>query len=133
MNKCRICGENLYKIITFNNIFITNYEFHTNCIDKLDINLEEEVIPIESNIIIYDYVFNNVNANINEEYLWLRYIGNLIEKHTHIEKWSMIIIYDDFIEIFLKKMNPYLLINLTNNPIILLSLKRENTVNLEGL
>ena len=133
MLECKICGKNLYKNITFNNMFKMNYRIHNECINNLQFNINEEVFPIESNIIIYDYVFREFKENFNEEYLWCKYFNKVIEKHIDNGNWSIVIIYDENIELFFKNNNPYLLINLTNHPILLISLEVKNTSYLEGL
>ena len=133
MFECKICGKNLYQNITFSNMFKLNYEIHKDCMENLQFNIENEVIPIESNTIIYDYVFEKLNEGYNEGYLWINYFGINLEKHLTIGEWSIMIIYDKSIEYFMKNNNPYLLINLSNNPILLLSLNRKNTSYLEGL
>jgi hypothetical protein len=114
-------------------MFKMNYRIHNECINNLQFNIEEEVIPIESNIIIYDYVFREFKENFNEEYLWCKYFNKVIEKHIDNGNWSIVIIYDKNIELFFKNNNPYLLINLANQPILLISLEVKNTSYLEGL
>ncbi len=74
MLECKICGKNLYKSITFTNMFKLDYIVHNECIDKLEFNNEEEIIPIESNTIIYDYVFKRLPTNFNKEYLEFKYL-----------------------------------------------------------
>lgn len=133
MNLCKICGKSLYKNITFSNMFKCNYVVHKDCLQSLDFNHDEEVIPIESNIIIYDYVFTYLNNDFELEYLWYMYFNIAIEKHLKNKEWSIMIIYDMNLEIFLKEYNPYLLINLTNNPLLFISLKKREHLYLEDL
>ena len=133
MLECKICRINLYKNITFSNMFKMNYEVHQECIDKLEFNTEELVIPIESHIIIYDYILKRKSTDYNEEYLWFIYFGIIIKKYIDSDEWSMIIFYDKNIEYFIRNNNPYLLLNLTSNPILLLSIEEKNLSYLEGL
>ena len=133
MLDCKICGKNLYKNITFNNMFRLDYYVHSECIDKLVFNKEEEVIPIESNTIIYDYVFKELPSGFNKEYLELNYLNQVLEKHIDKKDWSMMILYDELVERFIQNNNPYLLINLTNYPILLISLEENNIAIFEQL
>ena len=133
MLDCEMCGKNLYKNITFFNMFRIDYYVHPECIKKLVFNEEEEVIPIESNSIIYDYVFKELPSDFNKEYLEFNYLIKVITKHTKKREWSMVIFYDEFIENFMQINNPYLLLNLTNNPILLITLEEKNISILERL
>ena len=130
---CKICGKNLYSEITFSNMFKIKYEIHEKCIDELQFNFEEEIIPIDSNIVVYDYVFVEIKNEYNEDYLWFKYFNKVLEKHINSKEWSMAIIYDEYIENFLEKFNPYILINLSSNPILLISLMKMNTFYLERI
>ena len=114
-------------------MFKVKYEVHKKCIDNLNLNLEEEVIPIDSNIIIYDYVFTNIKEEYDEEYLWFKYMINVIKKHLYEKEWSILIIHDENIEHFINHYNPYLLTNLSCEPILLISLKKMNTSYLERI
>ncbi|KFZ26655.1 MAG: hypothetical protein KQ78_00972 [Candidatus Izimaplasma bacterium HR2] len=133
MLDCKICGKNLYKNITFNNMFRLDYYVHSECIDKLVFNNEEQVIPIESNTIIYDYVFKELPSSFNKEYLELNYLNQVLEKHIEKKGWSMMILYDELVKKFIQNNNPYLLINLTNYPILLISLEENNIAVFEQL
>ena len=133
MLNCKICNKNLYKNITFKNMFRINYEIHEECNNYLVFNKEEEVIPIESNTIVYDYVFNDLNEGTDVQYLEVKYLINLVIKHIKKRDWSMMIYYDEMVEYFVKNYNPYLLINLTNQPILLISLVEKDISILEGL
>jgi len=130
---CKICGNNLFQKITFSNIFKFNYEAHRNCIHNLNFNMDEEVIPIDTNIIIYDYVFSDLVEGFNEEYIWSKYMSKLFVKHLENRKWSIVLFLDENIDYFMRSYNPYLLINLANNPILLISLRKIETFFLEGI
>jgi hypothetical protein len=123
---CKICGKDLYNNISFVNMFKMDYKIHSKCINKLIINTEDEVIPIESNIVIYDYVFKDLDYESNEEYLWFFYMKDIVKKHLENKDWSMMIFLDNQVYEFLNNFNPYLLINLSNNPILLISLVKTN-------
>ena len=133
MYECKICGKNLYNKITFASLFKINYEIHIECIKKLLFNLEEEVIPIDGNNVIYDYVFKGPNDDYNEEYLWFKYFGRVMNKHMNNGEWSMAIINDKSVQYFMQNFNPYLLINLADFPILIISLKEEDLDYLEAL
>ncbi len=133
MLKCKICGKNLYKDITFSIMFRFNYDIHLDCISNLKFNKDESMIPIESNIIIYDYVFESLGEKYNKEYLWCEYFGKLIDKYILSNEWSIVIILDRYIEFFIINYNPYLLLNLSSKKILLLSLDERLTTYLEGL
>ncbi len=133
MLKCKICGKNLYSNITFSNVFKMNYIIHDECTKNLQFNFEEMIIPIESNIVIYDYVFKGFNDFNDREYMWFKYFGKLLDKHTKIKEWSIIIITDEIVKYFFKNHNPYLVLNLTNNPILIISFIEANPIYLEGL
>jgi len=133
MYECKICGKNLYNNITFYNMFRTNLVVHNECIKNLNFNHEDESIPIESNIIIYDYVFKQIRDDYNEEYLWCNYFCEVIKKHIYNKYWSMLIIYDESVTNFLSNENPYLLVNLSNKPILLISLIEKDVSYLERL
>ena len=120
--KCKICDKDLYKNITWKSMFNLKYEVHEECIRKLVFNQEETIIPIDSNIIIYDYVFEKFQRDINEEYLEFNYLLNIIMKHLNTREWSMMILYDKSVAFFLKNYNPYLVLNLSNKPILIISL-----------
>lgn len=133
MLECKICGKNLFKNITFSNMFKLDYYIHSECLNKLVFNEEEQVIPIESNTIIYDYVFKELSDDYNKEYLEFNYLYKVLAKHLMNKEWSMMIFYDELVEIFIKNNNPYLLINLTNQPILLISLEEKSLSLLEQL
>lgn len=125
MSECKICGEDLYKNILFYNMFKLNYIYHNDCLNKLNYNYEEEIIPIEGNIIIYDYTFEDLPDKYNNEYLEFSNLINLMIKQVKNNRWSMMILYDEEVELFFNKFNPYLVINLTKRPILLISLVKK--------
>lgn len=131
--KCKICDKDLYKNITWKSLFSLNYIVHEECLKKLVFNHEEVVIPIDSNIIIYDYVFEELNSDLNIEYLEFNYLINIIIKHLNNREWSMMVLYDKSIKYFLQNYNPYLLLNLTNKPILIISLVESNLLEIEQL
>lgn len=130
---CKICGKSLYINITFENMFKIDYNIHSECLNKLSFNEEAEVIPIESNTIIYDYVFNELKSDFNKEYLEFNYLIKVMLKHINNHEWSMMIIYDELVHNFIENHNPYLLINLSKYPLLFVSLEVEDISILEGL
>ena len=114
-------------------MFSLNYEVHEECIKKLVFNQEETIIPIESNIMIYDYVFEEFKSDTNVEYLEFKYLLNIIVKHLNKREWSMMFLYDKSVKEFLQNHNPYLLLNLSNKPILIISLVESDLLEIEQL
>ena len=56
MYECKVCNKSLYSKITFTNIFNLEYEIHSECVDRLQKNELDILIPIDENYVIYDYV-----------------------------------------------------------------------------
>lgn len=133
MYVCKICSKNLYSKITFSNMFKLNYEIHINCIERLQNNVLDVIVPIEGNYVIYDYVFKHIPSEFNENYLWFCNFNKVLMRQIKNSEWSMVIIYDEFIETLMKTNNPYLLLNLTNLPILILSLEEKDMTFLEEL
>lgn len=133
MFECKICDKNLYNKISFSNIFQSNYEVHQECIDELIYNYDEEVIPIDGNTVIYDYVFKKLKGEFKQEYLWFYYFGKVLEKYMMKKDWSIVIINDKNMENFIDNCNPYLVFNLSKFPIIIISLEEDQISYLERL
>lgn len=131
--KCKICNKDLYKNITWKSVFSLNYEVHEECLRKLVFNQDEVIIPIDLNTIIYDYVFEELKSDLNVQYLEFTYLINIMIKHLNKRVWSMMILYDEKTKYFLQNYNPYLLLNLTNKPILIISLVESNLSEIEQL
>jgi len=124
MEKCQICNIDLYRDITFENIFKINYQVHLNCLNNLDFNNDRTAIPINNNYIYYDTVFNNINEEFNKQYLEFKYLGEVILKNIENNDWSIVIIYSenlfskfnksDFLIFFSLSKAPFLFISLTD-------------------
>ncbi len=121
MEKCRICNGDLYEIISFENIFKNKYSVHTKCYDSLIFNNDRIVIPITNNIIYYDCLFLNINANYNSEYLEAIYMGNLIYKNMKNRDWSVIIYYEEGLFDGFLHNDMLILFSLSNFPFLLIS------------
>lgn len=122
MYMCKLCNNNLYKKISFQNIFALRYTIHPECEAKLVFNQAEIIIPIDSNIIIFDYLLMENPVGLNEAFIEMFYEGRLLEKHLINKIWSIVIMMDKKVDYFISNYNPFLLLSLTNNPILFLSL-----------
>lgn len=122
MSVCKICNEDLYKKITFSNIFQFGYTVHSDCINNLLINSDRIAFPIDGNIVYYDYIFKDIKSTYNIEYLESEYFQYIFTRNTKEIDWSIIIFYerglfDDFSE-----DDKLILFSLANTPILIVSL-----------
>ncbi len=122
MKICKICNEDLYKDISFENIFKMNYTVHASCINNLVFNNDRLVIPINNNLIYYDYVFNELNQNYNTEYLEMKYMNKLLMNNIRKSDWSIIIFYESGLFDTFKGVDLLILFSLSNSPFLIVSL-----------
>ncbi len=122
MDKCQICNKDLFQKITFENLFKHKQITHNKCVEELDFNNDTLAIPIDNNFIYYDFVFNELNANFNVDYLEFKYLGNILLRNLKEGDWSIIIFYDndifekfneiDYLVFFALSKVPFLFISL---------------------
>lgn len=122
MKICKICNENLYKDITFENIFKNNYTVHASCINNLVFNNDRITIPINNNLIYYDYVFQDLNENYNYDYLEMKYMNKLLINNIDKSDWSIIIYYESGLFDSFKDIDLLILFSLSNSPFLIVSL-----------
>lgn len=122
MKICKICNENLYKDITFENIFKNNYTVHASCINNLVFNNDRIAIPINNNLIYYDYVFQDLNENYNYDYLEMKYMNKLLINNIDKSDWSIIIYYESGLFDSFKDIDLLILFSLSNSPFLIVSL-----------
>ena len=95
MRKCNICNNDLYQMITFNNLFKLNYSVHDKCIKSLVINSDRMAFPVTNNLIYYDYLFYEINEKYNLDYLETKYMCDLLNRNINNRDWSIIIFYEE--------------------------------------
>lgn len=121
MAKCMICNDDLYKNISYNNLFRMNYTVHDSCINNLIINTDRIAFPVEGNIIYYDYLFYDLNSNYNIEYLEEKYLRKLYIRNLENRDWSIIIFYKEGLFADFSYDDIQILFSLVNVPVLIIS------------
>ena len=122
MAKCMICNDDLYENISFTNLFRMNYTVHDNCVKSLIINTDRVAIPVEANIVYYDYLFYDINNDYNFEYLEDKYLERLYIRNLENRDWSIIIFYEEDLFINFSYSDIQILFSLANMPVLIFSI-----------
>ena len=115
-------SSNLYKNISFENIFKTNLTVHANCVNNLVFNSNRLAFPINDNIIYYEYLFDDLNKNFNIEYLEAKYMGELVIRNSEKRDWSIVIFYECGLFDSFSSDDLLILFSLSNSPFLIVSL-----------
>lgn len=118
---CKICGKHLYEKIDFYNLFRWKYEIHQSCQIYLEYEVIDDVIPISSKMVHFMCVFEK-NIELNEEYVLLNYGKKLYEKISENTSWSIIFFNDNHLFLEMESIDLYLLLNLCDKDLIVISL-----------
>lgn len=121
MKKCKICNEDLYRTISFNNLFRIDYVVHEECINNLVINNDRAAFPILNNIVYYDYLFYDRDNKLNIEYLENEYFIKLFNRNLVENDWSIIIVYSEGLFNDFSQDDMRILFSLANTPILIVS------------
>ncbi|MCK5388080.1 MAG: hypothetical protein KAJ22_02245 [Candidatus Izimaplasma sp.] len=122
MRKCVVCGEDLYKRITFFNIFKTKYFEHIKCINKLQFNNDRLIIPITNNLVYYDYLFIEIDSRYNVEYFETKYISIILDRNLNDSSWSILLFYKTGLFDRFSHSDFLILFSLSNLPFLIISL-----------
>ncbi len=119
---CKLCGEDLYKSLTFYNLFKYNYYIHKECEEKANRIEDYIVFPLLDKMVMYDYIFEEKHEESDEDYLFTKYANVLFERALSNGKWSIIVYIDDSID----NETMILTIKLAEEKIVFLSIFNEN-------
>jgi len=117
---CQICGKHLYEKISFNTLFLLNYNVHEKCKNLLQEEVKTLIIPIDSNEIEFMYIFQE-KAYLNYKYLHFHVAHKLYEKVIGFKDWSVVFWYDDFDILTSEELQ--MLLHFGKKKIIFLSMK----------
>jgi hypothetical protein len=81
----------------------------------------DDVIPISSKMVHFMCVFEK-NIELNEEYVLLNYGKKLYEKISENTSWSIIFFNDNHLFLEMESIDLYLLLNLCDKDLIVISL-----------
>ncbi len=126
MRFCKICNQPIYKNLSFCNLFKSNYIVHFECLNNLDFNDDKEAIPFEAKLIYYDYLFYQLKATYNYEYLETKYSYILYQRNLKNRNWSIIIYYEEGL---FKQFNYHdfqILFSLSSLPVLIISVSYKN-------
>jgi len=119
---CRLCGEHLYKEISFRNLFKMKYNIHIKCEKILDVKEQEVYIPIDQQVIKYVWLFDYKKDNIAYTYIEEKLMGDIIYRQVQSKDWSILYYYDEIEYDTLPDMDKYLLVKLCEESLLFLSL-----------
>jgi hypothetical protein len=92
---CKLCGEHLYRNITFYNLFKYHYYIHKECEEKVNRSKDYIVFPLLDKMVMYDYIFEERYEESDKDYLFFKYANILLEKALNNIEWSIIVFIDD--------------------------------------
>ncbi len=91
---CRLCGEHLYKQITWVNLFKFNYNVHYECEEKMKRNDDYITFPLLDKLVMMDYLFEERYEKSDDDFLNDNYFKFLYERMLKNREWSIVIIVD---------------------------------------
>jgi len=119
---CKLCGEHLYKKITFQNLFKFNYFVHEECEKKLNKNIEYNTFPLMDKLVFHDYLFDEFCKDSDLDFLYRMYAENFYERMLKNKEWSIVV----FIEAKLDVNTVILVTKLAEKAILFCSVFNEN-------
>jgi len=119
---CKICGKNLYDVITFSNLFKWNYNVHENCLLIVNNDYEYIVFPLSEKIVLYDYILEIEYDDTDTDYIFFHYAKIVFERALNEREWSVILFIDEMVTNDILQ----LIINLCTTKIIIISFSNEN-------
>ena len=122
MEKCQICGEDLYQVIGFYNLLKDRYTVHLDCKNSLVINSDREAFPMSNKLVYYDYLFYNINESYNNSYIESKYLHILFERNLVQVNWSVIIFYEEGLFASFDGTDIDILFSLANMPVLIISI-----------
>lgn len=122
MIRCKLCGKSLYQNMNYRQLFQKRALCHSSCLEKLKMNEEASVIPIDYNLLYYDFVLEEKVVHFDELYLELFYLGISITRHLKLASESLLLYLDEEVQNFIDNLYPDLVFMLSKKPIILVSL-----------
>lgn len=121
---CKLCGEHLYKNITFENIFKFHYYLHRKCEEKLNENEIYYTFPMLNKLVFRDYLFEERNSESDIDFLFQKYSHLLYERMTKNKSWSIVV----FTEEKLLKDDLILITELSDYALLFCSVFNENII-----
>ena len=118
--KCKVCNKHLLEKLDLRILF-RREEYHIECNDYLTIESSTEVIPINNNVIYFEYVFDK-KTNMNIEFIQMFHLAKMLIKYRNSDEWSVIYIYDEVDYTRLDDISKYLLLNFGQKPIVFISM-----------
>jgi len=122
MSKCKICNKELYKKISFTNLFDNKYTVHIECLNNIVINNDREAFPMDGKLIYYDYLFYDINSTYNFEYLESKYMQILFKRNLISDDWSIIIFYVEGLFEAFSDSDLQILFSLSKKPVLIISI-----------
>ena len=94
---CKLCGEHLYKKLSFENLFKFHYHIHIECEKRLIITSDFVTIPLPNKLLLIDYLFEGNYEKADEDYLFTKYFHHLLKKALDNKEWSILLFNDVFV------------------------------------
>lgn len=95
---CKICGEHLYKELSWRSIFKWNYIVHLDCEESLHQQDDFAVVPMLDQLVYYDYLFPFGYDGADNEFIFTSFFGSRLENYLERSDWSILILLDDIID-----------------------------------
>ncbi len=118
---CKVCNKNLYKEMDLRVIFKGKYDTHIECESYIVTESQREVIPIEQNVIYFEYLYEK-KETLNYEYLFTQSMIHILKKYNSMQEWSVIYFYEEEEYNSLQDESKYLLLNLGQKPVVFISM-----------
>lgn len=107
---CPYCGKNLYKEISFFELFNPKYEVHVNCRKSLKITYDVIYLPYQESFLFFCGILSKKDV-FNPEYFFRKYVGKVLYEFQKKDEWSIIIFFDDVLQKDTLKLVYYLAVN----------------------
>lgn len=91
---CKLCGEHLYKELSFSTLFRWNYWIHDSCLATLQTD-QYTSYPFGRFQCHVLYLFPLGYEASDEEFLFIKYGHYSIEKILSTTTWSIVLLIDD--------------------------------------
>ena len=91
---CKLCGQHLYERISFQTLFKLHYDMHIEC-EKAYGKHPISSVPMTNGMVHFQYLFPIGYPESDREYLFTKYMGNILYDGLIKSQWSMVILLDE--------------------------------------
>lgn len=114
---CKICGNNLYDELDLRTLFSIKYFYHKSCYDKINKDINIQVIPIEKNVIEL-IELEGIKMDFDYDFCFLLMAGRMVEYLLNNSDWSIVYFYNQIEYDLIPDIGRYLLLKLSKNKLI---------------